>query len=234
MNRHLTFRPDLTDCVLEGRFVLATPNLGIIVLTQSGYALITPFPGANTSAAGSLGAGGPGGGSASSVSGALIPSGLYVTGFGGISSLRPGNITGNPSVGGVALGAVSTAVTSPVGSGANEASAAGTITVVTRNDVADPTQRPLLTLIGGATSTSSSPVLPPGQSYRDTAPVPPPAAYGVVAQPAPTTSTAVKGIPAPDPQSGAPTLGPFNQRQSMTIPRPGSLVPVYPMLPGNN
>src|SRR6516165_2477485 len=67
MKSRLLFRPDLTDCILEDRSLLATPNLGIIILTSSGYALITPFPGANSSAGGSLGSNGPSGGSASGV-----------------------------------------------------------------------------------------------------------------------------------------------------------------------
>jgi len=228
------FRPDLTDCILEDRFLLATPNLGVIILTQSGFALITPFPGANTSAAGSLGSSGPSGGSASPVSGVLIPTGLYITGSGGISSLRPGNITGVPSLAGGATGTAATGVNIQVGSGANDASAGNTNNVVSRNTVADPTQRPVFTQIGGPTSGSSSPVLPPGQSYRDTAPVPPPTAYGVVNQPAPGASPSSSGLYTPDPQAGAPTLGPFNRSRSMSGPRPGSLVPVSPMLPGNN
>ena len=41
---------------------------------------------------------------------------------------------------------------------------------------------------------------------------------------------------APNPQAGAPTLGPFNLNRSggMANPIPGSLVPVSPMMPGNN
>src|SRR5262245_28606975 len=102
MNSHLMFRPDLTECVLEDRSLLATPNLGIIILTSSGYALVTPFPGANSSAGGSLGSNGSGGGSASGVSGVPIPTSLFITGSGGISSLKPGNITGVPSLSGAA------------------------------------------------------------------------------------------------------------------------------------
>jgi len=233
MNSHWIFRPDLTDCILEDRFLLATPNLGIIILTQSGFALITPFPGANTSAAGSLGSSGPGGGSASPVSGVAIPTSLYVTGNGGISSLRPGNITGVPSLAGGATSAAASGVTIQVGSGANDASASNTNNPVAQN-TGDPTQVPVFTQIGGPISASSSPVLPPGQSYRDTAPVPPaPAPSGVLPQPAPASNSGV-GLYTPNPQAGAPTLGPFNQSRSMTSPRPGTLVPVSPMLPGNN
>src|SRR5262245_59692916 len=98
MNTRLMFRPDLNACVLEERLAPAIANLGVIVLTTSGCALVTPFPGANNSASGSLGSNGSGGGSAAPVSGLPIPTALYVTGTSGISSLRPGNITGNPTL----------------------------------------------------------------------------------------------------------------------------------------
>jgi hypothetical protein len=239
MNNRLRFRPDLAECILEDRALLATPNLGIIILTSSGYALITPFPGANTSAGGSLGSNGPGGGSASSVSGVPIPTSLFITGSGGISSLRPGNITGVPSLGGGAATAAGAVASIQVGSGADEANApagnsSSSISLVSRNVVADPLQRPGLIQIGGPTSTSSSPVLPPGQSYRDTAPVPPPMPYGVINQGAANPTYTSGQSPAPNPQLGAPTLGPFNRARSMTGPLPGSMVPVTPILPGSN
>jgi hypothetical protein len=234
-------KPDLDNCRLEDRTLPAIPNLGIFVLTQSGYALITPFPGANTSAAGSLGSSGPSGGSASSVSGVLIPTSLYITGNGGISSLRPGNITGVPSLAGGAAGAAASGITIQVGSGADEANgpsgsgSGATANVVSLTTVADPTQRPLFIQIGTTSSASSSPVLPPGQSYRDTAPVPPPMPLGVVNQSATGTSgSSNSGMYMPNPQMGAPTLGPFNSNRGMNNGLPGSLVPVMPMLPGNN
>ena len=46
MNNRLMFRPDLNDCILEDRPLMAIANLGIIVLTTSGLSLVTPFPGA--------------------------------------------------------------------------------------------------------------------------------------------------------------------------------------------
>jgi hypothetical protein len=126
-----------------------------------------------------------------------------------------------------------------VGSGADEAGTSssggtGSITAVSRNVFADPLQRPIVTVIGGPTSASSSPVLPPGQSYRDTAPVPPPLPSGVMNQAPTDSSDASRGAWAPNPQLGAPTLGPFNRGRSMGGRLPGSLVPVTPMLPGNN
>ena len=99
MNSHLAFRPDLNNCILEERSLLAT-NFGVIVLTTSGLSFNIPFPGANNAAGGSLASGGAAAGSASSVSGVPVPTSLYITGSFGISSLRPGNITGNPGIGG--------------------------------------------------------------------------------------------------------------------------------------
>ena len=83
MNALLKFRPDLNACVLEDRLVPAGPNLGVIVLTTSGYALMTPFPGAAY-------LGSPSGGTA-------VPTSFVITGFGGISSMQPGSIAGLPA-----------------------------------------------------------------------------------------------------------------------------------------
>jgi hypothetical protein len=41
-------------------------------------------------------------------------------------------------------------------------------------------------------------------------------------------------LPMLNPQLGAPRLGPFNNPRGMSSSMPGSLVPVTPMLPGNN
>jgi len=234
MYRHLFFRPDLRDCILEDRCLLATPNLGVILLTTSGFTLIIPFPGANTSAAGSLGSAGPSGGTASSVSGVPIPTSLYVTGSNGISSLRPGNITGVPSLAGGTTGAGGISVTVQVGSGADDASAPQTNNVVTPATVADPTLRTLLPPIGGSISSSSSAVLPPGQSYQDTAPVPPPPPLSTAFPVAPAPSSSGSGMYSPNPQMGAPTLGPMSRSRGVSSPLPGSMVPASPMMPGNN
>ena len=119
LNTRLMFRPDLNDCILEERALLAVNNLGIIIMTTSGLALITPFPGANASGAGSLGSNGSGGGSAASVSGLPQPTSFYITGSGGMSSLKPGNITGLPEFGGGCGGAAAGGIQHPdrLGSG---------------------------------------------------------------------------------------------------------------------
>jgi hypothetical protein len=242
MTSHLMFRPNLNDCILEDRALMANSNLGIIVLTTSGLSLVTPFPGASSSASGSLGSNGGGGGSASSVSGLPIPTSLFITGVGGISSLRPGNITGVPSIGGGGASSGGLSVTVQVGSGADTANGPGpnnsggaSSVAVSRNVVADPLQPTTFAFIGGASSSTNSPVLPPGQSYRDTAPVQPSAPMGIVNQPA-TGSGGMNNssLPMLNPQLGAPRLGPFNSPRGMSSSMPGSLVPVTPMLPGNN
>ena len=218
LNSRLVFRPDLNECILEDRTLPATPNLGIFIFTQSGFASITPFPGANTSAAGSLGSSGPSSGSASSVSGVPIPTSLYITGNGGISSLRPGNITGVPSLNGGPAATGGASPTVQIGSGSDDASAPQTNNVVSNTTYGDPTQVPVFTTIGTTSTASSSPVLPPGQSYRDSAPVPPPTPYGVL-PPSPTTSSN-SGMYSPDPQMGAPRLGPFNMGRNLGGPVP--------------
>jgi len=252
MNNRLSFRPNLVDCILEERIAPAIANLATVILTTSGYTLIEGFPGANTSGAGSLGASSTGSSSASSVSGAAIPTTLFITGQNGISSLRPGNITGVPSLGAGATGSGGISISIQVGSGADSADGStnsvsnggATNNVVGRATVADPTANPTITVIGGsASSDSSSPILPPGQSYRETSAQPTGAS---TTTPQPTMNgTGMNGTGsmgsmggnqyAPNPQLGAPTLGPSSMnRGGMVNPIPGSLVPVTPMLPGNN
>jgi hypothetical protein len=238
MSNRLMFRPDLADCVLEDRALLAIANLGLIIQTTSGLALITPFPGANSSGAGSLGSNGSGGGTASAVSGLPIPTSFYITGSGGLSSLRPGNITGLPSLAGGAGAGGGLTVSFQVGSGSDTATGPNgnsNTQIVTRFTFADPLTPTTFSLIGGMSTSTNSPVLPPGQSYRDTAPVPPPAPMGVINQPATGAGMGFStGDSMPNPQLGAPRLGPFNSNHGLTGPVPGSLVPVSPVLPGSN
>jgi hypothetical protein len=248
MNSRLSFRPNLVDCILEERVAPAIANLATVILTTNGLILIEGFPGANSSGAGSLGATSSGGGSSSSVSGTAVPTSLYITGTGGISSLKPGNITGVPSLAGGTTGAAGISVSIQIGSGADTSdgptisvSAGGTTNnVVGLATVADPTANPVITVIGGSTSSgSSSPILPPGQSYRDSAPVQPMGSSSTM-QPPTVNGTGGMGSMggnqySPNPQMGAPTLGPSGlNRGGMVNPIPGSLVPVTPMLPGNN
>jgi hypothetical protein len=248
MNDRLSFRPNLVDCILEQRVAPAIANLATVILTTNGLILIEAFPGANSSGAGSLGASSSGGGTASSVSGAAVPTSLYITGTGGISSLKPGNITGVPSLAGGATGASGISLSIQIGSGADTSdgptisvSAGGTTNnVVGLATVADPTANPTITVIGGNSNGSGSPVLPPGQSYRDNAPVQ--STMGSTSTLPPPTMNGTGGSGsmggnqyAPNPQMGAPTLGPSGlNRGGMINPIQGSLVPVTPMLPGNN
>jgi hypothetical protein len=246
MKRRWKFRPDLAGCSLEDRLVPAVPNFASIVLTPSGYVFLTPFPGANSSGAGTLGSNGPGGATAAAVSGAAIPSALFITGSNGLSSLRPGNITGVPSLAGGPTAGGGVSVTIQVGSGADETGgptnnipvAGATNNTIGLATVADPTQRPTMTIIGPTSPFSTnSPVLPPGQSYRDNAPVRPPGPYGVNA-PGRSINPSINGQTtnpfAPNPQNGAPRLGPMAPNRSMTSPLPGSLMPMGPALPVNN
>jgi hypothetical protein len=239
MINRLMFRPNLVDCILEERVAPAIANLATIILTTTGLILIEGFPGANNSGAGSVGSN-TGATSSASVSGVATPTSLYITGSQGISSLKPGNITGVPSLAAGATGASGVALSIQVGSGADTGDSptngGATNNVVGRSTVADPTANPTMTVIGGALSGSSSTVLPPGQTYRDTAPVPAASSLTTVPQAA-TAGPGMSTDPyAPNPQAGAPTLGPFNMNRSggMANPIPGSLVPVSPMMPGNN
>jgi hypothetical protein len=228
MNARWMFRPNLLDCMLEERIAPAIANFGVIILTTSGLSLLIPFPGAN--ATGSVsGAGGQGvATSAQPVSGTAQPTSYYITGTGGISSLRPGNITGVPSLSGGATASGGVSNTIQVGSGADTPD--GTpMTIVSVSTVADPTLRPLTTPIGIVSTGSSSPVLPAGQSYRDNAPVPPPTPYGVIPPPQSSSPSGIGGDPfAPNPMSGAPTLGPSSSMRSAGGVMPGTIAPMPP------
>lgn len=199
MNNRLMFRPNLVDCILEERVAPAIANLASIILTTSGYTLVEAFPGANTNASSTTVAT-----SAASVSGVATPTSLYITGTQGISSLKPGNITGVPSLAAGAAGAGGIAISVAVGSGAdaaggptnNVSNGGATNNVVGRSTVADPTANPTVTVIGGALSGASSPVLPPGQSYRDSAPVPATGSLNTVPQSA-TAGPGIAPIPMP-------------------------------------
>ena len=159
MNSRLILRPDLNDCILEERALPAISNFGIILLTTSGFSLVTPFPGASNSASGSLGSGGSSS-TAASVSGVAIPTSFYITGTGGISSLKPGNITGNPgtAAGGPSAGGFSATI--QIGSGSDSANGptngGATNNVVGLFTVADPTARPIFTYIGGMNTGSAT------------------------------------------------------------------------------
>jgi hypothetical protein len=158
MKALLKFRPELHASELEERLVPAGPNPGVIVLTTSGYVLLTP-------SAGAAYPGGPSGGTA-------IPTSFVITGFGGISSMQPGSIAGLPATApSVSNGGAGATIT--VGSGANDASAPN-IPLVTRNTIANDALNPRAQI--GRDSGDRSPVLPPGQVYRggfaETAPAP--------------------------------------------------------------
>jgi hypothetical protein len=221
MKRQWELKPNLLDCILEDRISPAIANLGVIVLTTSGYSLVTPFPGASNSASGSLGSGGPSGGTAASVSGAAIPTSFYITGNRGISTFQPGNFTGNPNVGGGPAGAVSgTSVSIQIGSGADDASAP--VAAPAAHVGYGGTTAPILAYIGQPSTGSDSPLLPAGDSYRaPTAPVPALPPLGVVLPGTPVFSPSSLTMPANplNPQAGAPTLFPgMTPRMSPSLP----------------
>jgi hypothetical protein len=241
MNQRWIFRPDLVECMLEERYLLAIPNLGLIVPTTSGYVLLTPFPGANSSGAGSLGSNGPGGASAASVSGTPIPFGFFITGAGGISSMRPGNLTGIASFSSSEYGAEGGALSIKVGSGSDDAASSNggaPTAVVSRNTVADPTAGVLPPAATTSSSASDSGVLPAGQTYRDTAPVAPtpPLSMSIPGTTPAGPMTSPAGLAMPDPynpvlQGAGISSGPFSPGRSLTGPLPGSLPPAPTLMP---
>jgi hypothetical protein len=149
--------PDLQACELEGRVLPVITNLGVIVLTSGGYALMIPYPGG-------------------SPAGTAVPTSFSVTDSGGISSTETGTITSIQSLAatGTAGSSGDAGVTFTGDSAANDAIAAS-IPQVTRNTIANDALNPPVTI--GILSGDRSPVLPEGQVYRggvpETAPDPP-------------------------------------------------------------
>jgi hypothetical protein len=96
---------------------------------------------------------------------------------------------------------------------------------------------PILAYIGQVSTGSSSPVLPPGESYRaSAAPVPSLPPMGVVIPGSPTGPASSTMVPANplNPRAGAPTLFPGTGPR-MTSPLPGGLgVPNGLLPPGPN
>ncbi|MGP0063477.1 MAG: hypothetical protein ACLQGP_07760 [Isosphaeraceae bacterium] len=223
MKRDWSLKPNLVDCILEQRIAPAIANLGVIVLTTSGFTLTTPFPGASNSASSTSVAT-----SAQSVSGAAVPTSFYVTGNRGISSFAPGNFTGNPNVAtGAATGSVGgVGMSIQIGSGADEAGGSGsTAAASSRNNPGGGTIAPIMAYIGSTSTGSGTPVLPAGQTYMPpTPPVPALAPLGVVIPGSPTGSTPNSAAPSSpfNPQAGAPMFTP-GSTSGMTSPLPGGL-----------
>jgi hypothetical protein len=219
MKRDWSLKPNLLDCILEQRIAPAIANLATIVLTTSGFTLVTPFPGASNSASSTSVAT-----SANSVSGAAVPTSFYVTGNRGISSFAPGNFTGNPNVA-IALSSGSvggTGLSIQVGSGADEAG--GTPTSSRTTPGYDGATAPIMAYIGSTSTGSGTPVLPAGQTYAPpTPPVPalPPLGMVIPGSPMGISPTGSQSTPF-NPQSGAPMFTPGNA-SGMTSPLPGGL-----------
>jgi hypothetical protein len=161
------YGPDLRACELEDRLLPVTPNLGAIVLTTCGYALLlNPF-------------------GASSSPTFLTPS--VMTGSLGSPGVQPGNGTGAPGPATTAPTGSNggAAVTIIVGSGADDAGAP-IIPPVTLNSIANDAVNAAAVI--GRASGDRSDVLPPGQVYRDGVPVTGPAGASTKAPGQPTGS----------------------------------------------
>jgi hypothetical protein len=217
MKRDWSLKPNLLECILEQRIAPAIANLATIVLTNSGFTLVTPFPGASNSASSTTLAT-----SAQSVSGAAVPTSFYVTGNRGISSFQPGNFTGNPNVATAAstgsIGGIGLSI--QVGSGADEAGGAPTSSRTAPGD--NGATAPIMAYIGSTSTGSGTPVLPAGQTYTPpTPPVPALPPLGMVIPGSPTGPTP-SSMGAFNPQAGAPMFTPGSS-SGMTSPLPGGL-----------
>lgn len=200
-------KPNLLECILEDRIVPAPMNnLGMIVQTTSGLTLVTPFPGAvNMSAM----AGGGSSTTAASVSGTAMPTSMYMTSR-GISQFMPGNMTGNPLVGGVAGSSGGVSITIKVGSGADEAGGpVGTTPAMSRTNPAYGGNAPSVMAYIGQPGTSSGTTNGTNVTNpQASAPVPALAPMGVTIPGSPTGAEGPNGSPTNPmgPQLGAPRM----------------------------
>ena len=93
MNPRHALHPDLNECVLEDRCLLAySPNISGFILTTSGYVILSVPPG--LSSALNSNSNGPG---SSGGTGGNVPSSFNISGF-GPSTFTIGNVTGFPSL----------------------------------------------------------------------------------------------------------------------------------------
>ncbi len=225
--RSWDLKPDLMECMLEDRIVPAGPmnNLGIIIQTTSGLALVTPFPGAINMAAM---AGGSSGSVAQSVSGTLFPTGIYLTGTRGISSMMPGNMTGNPAVLGVLGPNGGVNETIEVGSGAEEASGGGggsTTPAMSRTNPAyGGATSPIMAYIGSLGQNSSGMTTANNGQVQTTAPVPA----------LPPMGTQIPGTPGSPPGQADPGQSQKPMGPQLGAPRmiKGLGTSLIPSLPG--
>lgn len=155
MRLNWDLKPNLLECILEDRIVPAPMNnLGMIVPTTSGLALVTPFPGAVNMS--TISSGGGTSGSASSVSGTAMPTSMYMTAR-GISQFVAGNMTGNSMIaGGSGTSATGVSMTIQVGSGADDASASASAASSRTNPGYDGARAPIMAYIGSVGTSSSS------------------------------------------------------------------------------
>jgi hypothetical protein len=198
-------KPNLLECILEDRIVPAPMNnLGMIVQTTSGLALVTPFPGA-VSLSSLSGSGAAT--TASSVSGTAMPTSMYMTAR-GISQFTPGNLTGNPSIGGGVSGSSGGVIMQiKVGSGADEDGGPVSSTAASSrtNPAYGGNTNPIMAYIGQVSSSSSD--APTSQSTQSqAAPVPSLPSPGIVI-PGSSNGTSPGGANSPmNPSFGAPKL----------------------------
>lgn len=201
-------KPNLLDCILEDRIVPAPMNnLGMIVQTTSGLALVTPFPGAVNMA--SISSGGATTGSAAGVSGTAMPTSMYMTAR-GISQFAAGNMTGNPSIAGSVSGSSGgVSISIKVGSGADEdGGPVSTTAAASRtNPGSDGSTNPIMAYIGEVSSSNSSDTPTSSTSQTQTAPVPSLPPPGIVLPGSPAGNTSPAGTNSQmNPSFGAPRL----------------------------
>ena len=223
------FRPNLLDCMLEERIAPAIANFGVIILTTTGYSLLIPFPGTNSTGSVS-GAGGQGVATSAHIRerhGA--PTSFYITGTNGISSASAGQHHGRPESGRRSDCLRGCRHFNSGRLGPDSSDGAAPTNVVSRNTVANPTQRPDITpdwpdfrrfQLTGATAWSNLPGQRSGASAD--------AVWGIAAPAIYTRYGHGRRPVAPNPMSGAPTLGPASGMRAPSGVVPGTVAPMPP------
>jgi hypothetical protein len=123
MTDRLAFHPDLNECRLEERLLLAySPSIPGTIFTTGGYVILTTPPGLSSNLS-TMSSNSPGSSGSPGGNGGNMPTSFNISGF-GPSSFTIGNVTGYPALAGGAAASRGGGSTS-IGSGANDGTSGG-------------------------------------------------------------------------------------------------------------
>jgi hypothetical protein len=124
MSDRLAFHPDLNECLLEERLLLAySPSIPGTIFTTGGYIILTTPPGLSSNLS-TMSSNSPGSGGSPGGNGGNMPTSFNISGF-GPSSFTIGNVTGYPALAGGAGSSRGGSGSISIGSGANDSTGGG-------------------------------------------------------------------------------------------------------------